>query len=210
MLQLILADVQRPVIDAWHNFFKEVPQVTIHHGSIFEVPCDAIVSPANSFGFMDGGLDSLISHHFGWHVQERLQQRIQERHHGELLVGQAEIVATDHAKIPYLIAAPTMRVPMILGQETVNVYLATRALLLLVQHGTFEDGSPIGEMVQRVAVPGMGTGVGRVPADICARQMKQAVDDYLKGEFQFPYSWSDAKRRHQHLWADWWQDHRDP
>ena len=49
-----------------------------------------------------------------------LRKLILDHHHGELFVGTAEVVETDHAGIPYLIAAPTMRVPMILGPETVN------------------------------------------------------------------------------------------
>jgi O-acetyl-ADP-ribose deacetylase (regulator of RNase III) len=101
-----------------------------------------------------------------------------------------------------------MRVPMVLGQESVNVYLATRAVLLLVLKGQLEDGTLIRDVVRRVAIPGMGTGTGHVPPDICARQMKQAVDDYLQEGYQFPRSWSEAKQRHQHLWADWWQDKR--
>ena len=201
-MELILADVQPSLISAWHRSFKDTRSITIHHGSILDVPCDALVSPANSFGFMDGGLDLWISHHFGWRVQERLQALIQRKHHGELLIGLAEMVPTDHLLIPYVIAAPTMRVPMILGQETVNVYLATRALLLLVQYGVLEGGTPIHEVVKRVAIPGMGTGTGHVPPDICARQMKQAVDDYLHNGYQFPGSWREAKRRHQQLWAD--------
>jgi O-acetyl-ADP-ribose deacetylase (regulator of RNase III) len=71
-----------------------------------------------------------------------------------------------------------------------------------------EDGTLIHEVVKRVAMPGMGTGTGHVPPDICARQMKQAVDDYLHDGYQFPDSWREAKQRHQHLWADWWQDKR--
>ncbi len=208
MVQLILADVQPAVVSAWHTFFKDTPNITIHHGSIFDVPCDALVSPANSYGFMDGGLDLRISAYFGWHVQERLQTIIRQKHHGELLIGMAELIPTDHLHIPYVIAAPTMRVPMILGQESVNVYLATRAVLLLVLKGQLEDGTPIRNVVRRVAIPGMGTGTGHVPPDICARQMKQAVEDYLYDGYQFPRSWSEAKQRHQHLWADWWQDKR--
>jgi O-acetyl-ADP-ribose deacetylase (regulator of RNase III) len=80
---------------------------------------------------MDEGLDLKISLFFGWHVQDRLQQIIRTKHHGELLVGTAEIVKTDHPRIPYLICAPTMRVPMIF-EQTVNVYLAIRAVLILV------------------------------------------------------------------------------
>ena len=196
-MELILCDVNPEVVAAWRVYFQDTPNVTVTQGSIFEVRCDALVSPANSFGFMDGGIDMAISQYFGWGVQEELQTLIRRKHHGELLVGQAEIVPTHHVRIPHVITAPTMRVPTILGRETVNIYLATRAVLLLVQHGSFEDGTPIRELVQRVAVPGMGTGVGKVPPEVCARQMKQAVDDFLKGPFAFPTSWYDAQRRHQ-------------
>ena len=39
---------------------------------------------------------------------------IRTRHHGELLVGAAEIVETGDEAFPYIIAAPTMRVPHVL------------------------------------------------------------------------------------------------
>ena len=126
-MNIVLADLNDALIRSWSIICGNIENVTIHHGSIFDVRCDAIVSPANSFGFMDGGLDLQISQFFGWHVQERLQELIRTRHHGELLVGTAEIVETDYAKIPYLISAPTMRVPMIL-KDTVNVYLVVRFL----------------------------------------------------------------------------------
>jgi O-acetyl-ADP-ribose deacetylase (regulator of RNase III) len=154
---------------------------------------------------MDGGLDMSISRYFGWHVQERLQELIQDKHHGELLVGTAEIVPTDHPLIPFVISAPTMRVPMILD-ESVNVYLATRAVILLASHGRFPDGRPISETVRTIAVPGMGTGVGRVPPAICARQMKAAVDDALLKTTSFPTSWYEAQLRHQLLYGE---DSRD-
>jgi O-acetyl-ADP-ribose deacetylase (regulator of RNase III) len=154
---------------------------------------------------MDGGLDMAISRFFGWHVQERLQQIIQSKHHGELLVGTAEIVATDHAQIPYIISAPTMRVPMIL-RETVNVYLAIRGLLLLVKYGQFDDGSAIRDKVQTIALPGMGTGVGQVSPEIFARQMKQAVEEVIEEKNEFPASWWEAAKRHQLLYADSYRD----
>jgi O-acetyl-ADP-ribose deacetylase (regulator of RNase III) len=52
---------------------------------------------------------------------------------------------------------------------------------------------------------GMGTGVGRVPPEICARQMKQAVNDVLEDR-EFPRSWSDAQIRHQLLYSDSYRD----
>src|SRR3954464_408677 len=129
-INVVLAAVEAELADAWERFCGDLQGVRVHRGSILDVHCEAVVSPANSFGFMDGGIDHLYSHHFGWQVQRRLQEAIRPRPHGELLVGQAEIVPTDDARIPFVIAAPTMRVPMIL-RETVNPYLAARAVLLL-------------------------------------------------------------------------------
>jgi len=203
---IILADLQTSVINAWQMALNNYPDVEIHHGSIFDVQCDAIVSPANSFGFMDGGIDMAISQFFGWHVQERLQEMIKTKHHGELIVGNAEIVPTDHPKIPYVISSPTMRVPMILKHDSVNVYLATRAVLLLGKYGVQTNGEPWATPVQRVAIPGMGTGVGRFPPEICALQMKQAIEDVLLEQYAYPRTWSEAQRQHQLLYGDDFRD----
>ena len=200
-MKVVLADLRGDLLQAWQKVGSDKHYVTTHHGSIFEVECDALVSPANSFGFMDGGIDMAISEFFGWQVQERLQELIRTKHHGELLVGTAEIVATDHVRIPFVISAPTMRVPMIL-KDTVNVYLAIRAVLLLVRYGEFEDGTPIGERVEVVAFPGMGTGVGQVLPEVFARQMKRAVEDIVEKKYRFPESWWAAAHRHQALYTD--------
>jgi O-acetyl-ADP-ribose deacetylase (regulator of RNase III) len=204
-MKIVLADLEGKLIQAWLAVGADKEYITTYHSSIFDVQCDALVSPANSFGYMDGGLDMAISHFFGWHVQERLQQKIQTKHYGELLVGTAEIVETDHSKIPYVISAPTMRVPMIL-KDTVNVYLAIRGLLLLVKYGKFEDGTAIEEKVQTVALPGMGTGVGQVSAEIFARQMKQAVEEVVEEKYEFPKTWWDVSQRHQSLYSDSFRD----
>ncbi len=204
-MNIVLAALEEPLARAWETFCGDVPNVTVHRGSILDVPCDAAVSPANSFGFMDGGIDALYLDFFGSDIQTRVRRAIYERHHGELVVGTAEIVETGHARIPYLIAAPTMRVPMIL-RESVNPYLATRAALLLVRFGTFPEGEhvgrPIGEHVRTVALPGMGTGVGRVSAAVCARQMRAAIDDVLTWPHAMPRSWAEASETHQLLYTD--------
>jgi O-acetyl-ADP-ribose deacetylase (regulator of RNase III) len=204
-MNIILVDIEAPLAAAWKQFCADLPGVSIHHGSIFDCECDAVVSPANSFGFMDGGIDFLYSRFFGWHVQERLQAQIREQHHGELLVGAAAIVPTDHERIPYLVAAPTMRVPMIL-RNTVHPYLACRATLLLVKHGRFADGphagQPIGAVVRTIAFPGLGTGVGQVPPNTCAHQMRAAIEEVLVAPAPFPRSWAEAHARHQRLYTN--------
>ena len=197
-MKIVLVDVRESLVACWKKYCGDVAEVEVVQGSIFDVACDALVSPANSFGFMDGGLDMAISQTFGWGVQERLQEKIKSHHHGELLVGTAEIVGTRHPKIPYVIAAPTMRVPSILG-ATMNPYLATRAALLLIEHGRLEDDRPVREVVRTVAIPGMGTGVGKVPSGICARQMRAAIGAVLLGEEPFPADWGEAKERQEKL-----------
>ena len=204
-MKIILTAVEATLVAAWERFCGDLDCVTIHRGSILDIACDAIVSPANSFGFMDGGIDALYLERFGAELQVRVRAMISERHHGELLVGAADIAETGDATIPYLIAAPTMRVPMIL-QDSVNAYLAARATLLLVQNGAFADGGHRGERiagrVQTIAFPGLGTGVGRLGFNTSARQVREAIDDVLLGKFLPPRSWAEASERHQLLYTD--------
>jgi hypothetical protein len=110
-LRIILAAVESRLADARERFCGDVPFVTVHRDSILDVATDAVVSPANSYGFMDGGVDALYMNHFGHEIQSRVRRQIYDHHAGELLVGVADIVETGHRTIPFLIAAPTMRVP---------------------------------------------------------------------------------------------------
>lgn len=189
-MKFILADTNKKVIDAWNEVDSGFEFVTTHHGSIFDVDCDAIVSPANSFGFMDGGLDRLITNYFGPQIQKKLQEKIQMYHNNELLVGQSEIVETNHSRIKYIIASPTMRVPMIL-KDTVNVYLAIKGLLNLLR---------VNSQIKTVALSGMGTGVGQLPPEIFTRQMNQAIIDHKS--LLYPNSWHEAQEKHQDLYLD--------
>ena len=197
-MQIVLAATDDDLVRAWESTCGNIENVKIHHGSFFDVKCDAIVSPGNSFGFMEYGLDLEILEYFGGHVQERLQKLIQTRHHGELLVGTAEVVDTDHFEVPYLIAAPTMRVPTVLT-ETVNIYLATRAVLTHVKSGTVPDGTPVKHIIETIAIPDMGMEMGKVPPDICALQMKVALENILLSQYEFPKSWLDAQKSHDFL-----------
>lgn len=204
-MKIVLTAVERELAKAWKQLCGDLENVSIYHGSILDVSCDAVVSPANSFGFMDGGIDLVYSHRFGWQIQERLQKLIRTKHHGELLVGAAEIIETDNSAIPYLIAAPTMRVPMSL-RDSINPYLAARAVLLLIKHGRFGmgvlAGEKISDVVQTVAFPGLGTGVGQVSVNICAQQVRAAIEDVVLEQLEFPASWADAQAKHQLLYTD--------
>ena len=201
-LEITLTAIDKPLADAWQRWCGDLVFVHVHQSSIFDVTCDAIVSPANSFGFMDGGIDRLYTERYGLGVQERLQSVIQAEHAGELLVGKAAIVETEDEDIPYLIAAPTMRVPMVL-EHSLNPYLAARAVFLLIRDGKFSTGThcktPIADHVKSIVFPGLGTGVGRVPAVQCAKQMRAAIEDVVLRKAEFPQTTAQARKRHDRL-----------
>ena len=179
-----------------------LPGLTIHHGSILDITCDALVSPANSFGFMDGGVGALYLRRFGKNLQQRVQQTIAEHRHGELLVGAADVVETGDPAIPFLIVAPAMRAPMTLT-DSVNPYLAARAVLLLTQHGRFRGGQhqgvPIRDLIKTVAIPGLGTGVGDIGPYTCAHQVRAAIEQVWLGLPTAPRTWAEASERHHLL-----------
>ena len=195
-IEIHLRDLGKSLVDAWRREFAGVASVTTSCGDIFstksgavgandpiDVRADAIVSPANSFGFMDGGIDAVYTHQFGERLQQRLQQLIAAEHGGELPVGMAVIVPTMHADIPWCISAPTMRVPRDVA-DTVNAYLAFRAALRAVLAHNASGQAPI----ERVLCPGLGTAIGKMPVGRCARQMRVAWDHVLGARAAMPRS----------------------
>ena len=192
-MRIILASPWKGLLDAWGEYCNGFSDVEIFDGSIFDVQCDALVSPANSFGIMDGGIDAQYTAYFGKIVQDRLRLKILTHHQGELLIGRAEIIETDHDQHPYLVSAPTMRVPMILDKTSINPYLATRATVLAAKH--FSEFK-----IESICFPGMGTGVGRVSFDMCAHQMAKAFEATLVSKYRLPHSWVQASEEHQQLY----------
>ncbi len=198
-IQLISRNAQ--MCNFWRQYFENCEDVYIHHGDIFSLETDCIVSPANSFGFMDGGIDMTFSQKIGWQLQDKLQTQIKEKYNGELLVGQAELIETEYDEIPFCISAPTMRVPMILDPENINIYLASKAIFSLVKKEP---------RIRKISICSLGTGVGRIPYEICAKQMKQAYSDYWLNNFVFPKSWWESSKNHQLLYSDSIRDLQEP
>jgi O-acetyl-ADP-ribose deacetylase (regulator of RNase III) len=172
-----LRDVDADVVGAWEKYFKGFDNVRISHGDIFEISADAIVSPANSFGYMDGGIDLVYLRRFGWELQTRLQTHLSEEHDGELPVGQATIVETSDATIPYLVSAPTMRVPMNVS-NTINAYLAFRAVIRAIKRHNRDTPETA---IRTVLCPGLCTAIGRMSPDLAARQMAAAYEACVLG-----------------------------
>ncbi|MEZ6139183.1 MAG: hypothetical protein R3B84_01310 [Zavarzinella sp.] len=60
--------------------------------------------------------------------------------------------------------------------------------------------------MRTVAFPGLGTGVGKVGPNICARQVGAAIEEVVLERGTFPQTWADAQSRHQLLYGDRFRD----
>lgn len=155
--------------------FNGLPGTEVVAGRFEDLPAfDCMVSAANSFGLMDGGVDAAITQFFGVGLMDRVQARIRQEFLGEQNVGTSIIVETGHPKHPFLAHTPTMRSPMEITR-TDNVYRAMWAMLLAVRQHNLQSS----QRIQIVACPGMGTGTGRVPYAEAARQMAMAYRNFL-------------------------------
>jgi O-acetyl-ADP-ribose deacetylase (regulator of RNase III) len=192
MKKLLLTDPKAELCDAWAAAFEDYPEVEIVNGHFEQIPVfDCMVSAANSFGLMDGGVDLAITNFFGPALQARVQQLILARYNGEQPVGSSFIVETGHPTHPFLAHTPTMRVPMPIA-GTDHVYLAMKAMLQAVRDFNAES-----QRIQTVVCPGLGTATGRVPAAEAARQMALAYHYY-----KYPpqaLSWAVAAARHRRI-----------
>jgi len=178
---------------AWQKHFADCADVEIIDGDILAQSADALVSPANSFGYMEGGLDLKISQKLGWNIEKRVRQKLLDEFYGELHVGNALIVETGVSDFPYLISAPTMRVPMDVSQ-TAHAFLAFKAVLVEVKK--FNAETP---RIQSLVCSGLGTGEGRMSAEQCARQMRAAYDAVILGRVLTQGGLAGAVRNHQFL-----------
>ncbi|WP_199430780.1 macro domain-containing protein [Qaidamihabitans albus] len=181
--ELVLCAVDEPLAEAWRSIPETMSgQVRVHHGSVLDVPAHAVVSPANSFGWMRGGIDAVYAKAFPG-VEQQVRSAVLAYHGGELPIGEAVVVHTGEPAPQWLISAPTMREPgEQLPADTVHPYLAARAVFLLWRDARLEHGAEVREVVDTIAMPGLGTGVGGVSPATCARQVAAAWEEVFGGQ----------------------------
>ncbi|HAW08425.1 MAG TPA: phage tail protein [Bacteroidetes bacterium] len=174
-LKLILVNPNPLLCIAWQKYFSDLPNVEIAMSEFETLPeFDCMVSAANSFGLMDGGVDEAIIQFFGKKLMSRIQHRIINEYLGEQPVGTSLIIKTGHPKHPFIAHTPTMRVPMEIAR-TDNVYRAMWAMLLAIRkHNQYRK-----QHINTIACPGLGTATGQVPYPEAARQMSLAYKNFL-------------------------------
>ena len=136
-------------------------QVDIKRGSLLEADVDVIVNPANSRGYMGGGVAGVIRRFGGEEIEREAISK------APVPVGEAILTTAGRLSFKGVIHAPTMEEPAMRTTEE-KVRRATRAALKLADELCFKS----------IAFPGMGTGVGRVPKDVSARAMIDEIREF--------------------------------
>jgi O-acetyl-ADP-ribose deacetylase (regulator of RNase III) len=189
-LKLILVAPKQALCEAFQERFNGLPNVEIINDKFEQLSVyDCMVSAANSFGLMDGGVDAAIIQFFGYELQERVQKRILDEFLGEQPVGTSIIVETNHPKHPYIAHTPTMRIPMDIAY-TDHVYLAMWAMLLAVRQHNLKSE----KQINIVACPGLGTATGHVPYRQAARQMALAYEHFLNPPSYIDWRLADKRQ----------------
>lgn len=135
--------------------------IEIKKGSIIEVEADAIVNPANSLGYMGGGVAGVIKRIGGREIEREAIEK------APIKVGDAILTNAGKLNFKGVIHAPTMERPaMKIPLE--NVRLATLAALKVGDENGFST----------IAIPGMGTGVGGVSKEDAAREMIKVIKEF--------------------------------
>lgn len=132
---------------------------------------DVYISPANSFGELQGGIDMQYFLHFGRkELQDKVYKEIKTRYQGEVLVGEFCVITLPDDKL--LLLCPTMTIPTDVSQ-TRNAYYFTRAMLkgLNILQKT-------GKKIKKVFCPIPCIGVGGMDPELAARQIKAGFDAF--------------------------------
>jgi O-acetyl-ADP-ribose deacetylase (regulator of RNase III) len=187
--KLIVSAINTDLHQEFLKAFEGFPEVEVVFSRFEDTDFDCVVSAANSFGLMDGGVDQCITDYFEVQMMHRIQNRIIGEFGGEQPVGTSivvpgltsEMVGTEKRfdRIKYVAHTPTMRVPRDVDGSD-HAYKAMKAALLAVKsHNLAIDSDPFQrEGVSRIntlVTPGLATLAGRVPYDKAAKQMALAV-----------------------------------
>ncbi len=179
-VKVVLCDINPKMVKAWQDTFEENPEVEILQGSMTDMQVSAWVSPTNSAGRMDGGLDLVIKRFLGDDVEKLVQQQIKQSYGGMMPLGRTTCVPTGRTIPRYLISTPTMVGSNDDISDTLNVALACAAAFQAVHtQNEKEPGS-----IRSVALPGLGANTGRVPVEICADLMWTAYNLFRERSFK--------------------------
>ncbi|ODS38453.1 MAG: hypothetical protein A7315_12250 [Candidatus Altiarchaeales archaeon WOR_SM1_79] len=143
-------------------------RIAVKRGDITRLGIDgisAIVNPANSMGTMGGGVALAIMSAGGKEIEDEAIEK------APIPIGKAVPTTAGKLGVDFIIHSPTMKNAVEPSTEK-RIRKATLAALECAA----ENG------VERVAFPGMGTGVGRMPKDAAAKFMVDTIKKFIDSE----------------------------
>jgi O-acetyl-ADP-ribose deacetylase (regulator of RNase III) len=189
--RLWLIHPEEAMCAAFRQRFAGLPNVRIVRAMFEELePHDCFVTAGNAFGLMTAGIDAAVVRRFGDAIMQQVQHRIMDQYFGEQPIGTAFLLPTGDETLPYLVHAPTMRVPGSI-EGTDKVYAATWAALLAIQ---VHNRTAV-QKIEMAAFPAMGTGFGGVPFGEAARQMAVAYRHFLEPPHRLDWDFVAQRQR---------------
>ncbi len=168
-IDIYLLDINPGITNAWKKEFASYNNFHIitddfEHFMDTHKDIECVVSPANSFGYMDGGYDKAITDYFGLEVEKEVQRFINTYLFGEQPAGTSIIVDIPKTN-KKLIHTPTMRLPSPILDETI-IYQCMRSTLICAIKGK----------VKSIVIPAFGGATGGVKPNVIAKYMKLAYE----------------------------------
>lgn len=163
----------------WKNLADLPINLIFRHGSFEKIinkeKMQIVVAPTNSYVSMTGGIDKIYTKIFK-NIETKLRKKISEKKyqisgisykgtHYTLPIGKTIICETGNDKCFFIMASPTMVMPKDIN-GTNNIYLCMKAILKKIS----KINTPI-----IIACPCLGTGIGNVPAEESALQIRKAL-----------------------------------
>ncbi|KIW04940.1 uncharacterized protein PV09_04105 [Verruconis gallopava] len=207
-------------------------EITVHHGRLNTLPeslrWDAIVSPANSYGRLDGAFDDAIScalsppNDYDW-TTRKAQKVLYEKWKGFAPPGTCTVVPLEDEEemhsdealdvlrrsrpprllpwgVKYLLLCPTMRVPQEVTWDREVVYECIWSLLCAIEEHNKRARQE--SKITSILMTPLATGVGHVPYQRWAEQCVLAIRDWLASS-RDPAKWSNLS------WHQIYEDTRD-
>lgn len=181
--------LDKNIIHLFPKIFANLPNISFSVGNIQNCNAfDCIVSPANSFGHMDGGIDAVLSHMLAKnndykYIGRKVRKNIKEKYAGEQPIGTCLLVKTKNEKYPFLAHAPTMTIPENVN-KTLNAYYAFKSVLCCVINHNKKSNHKINSILTTTFC----TGCGDMDLETSLKQMRYAYDvvcNPIKGKWDY-------------------------
>lgn len=170
-LKIYIVDNNQYTTQVFEDAFDNYPNIIVINDDLYHFfdehrdEIEALVSPANSYGHMDGGFDARLSDILGWDFQLKVQQYIKEHFNSCQPVGTSFIIKT-HMPHLSLIHTPTMKYPSRIRDDKIVTTCTTSTLECALANN-----------IKCLILPVFGGACGGLSPEVTSKRMKEAIDD---------------------------------